>query len=101
MERYQQRTVVNRRFLRNDDTGGLDKGDIAPCFARVGDLVRLQADNSGIQYAMPDASPTFSSDNLLVPRNACHQRNAERLIDHYHQPKVAARLAAAVSYASP
>ncbi|MFH8790601.1 hypothetical protein [Streptomyces roseoverticillatus] len=50
---------------------------------------------------MPDAGCTFSSDNLLVPRNARHQRNAERLIDYCYQPKPAARLAAAISYASP
>ncbi|MEU1819607.1 spermidine/putrescine ABC transporter substrate-binding protein [Streptomyces roseifaciens] len=90
-----------RRFTGNDYTGDLNKGDIAACIAWAGDLVQLQADNSDIQYAVPDAGYMLSSDNLLVPRTARHQRNAERLIDYYYQPKVAARLAAAINYVSP
>ncbi|MFF7021998.1 spermidine/putrescine ABC transporter substrate-binding protein [Streptomyces klenkii] len=90
-----------RRFTGNDYTGDLNKGDIAACIAWAGDLVQLQADNTDIQYAIPDAGYMLSSDNLLVPRNARHQRNAERLIDYYYQPKIAARLAAAISYVSP
>ncbi|QLE74223.1 spermidine/putrescine ABC transporter substrate-binding protein [Streptomyces rectiverticillatus] len=90
-----------RRFTGNDYTGDLNKGDIAACIAWAGDLVQLQAGNSDIRYAIPDAGYMLSSDNLLVPRTARHQRNAERLIDYYYQPKVAARLAAAINYVSP
>ncbi|MBT2383454.1 spermidine/putrescine ABC transporter substrate-binding protein [Streptomyces sp. ISL-11] len=90
-----------RRFTGNDYTGDLNKGDIAACVAWAGDLVQLQADNPDIQYAIPDAGYMLSSDNLLVPQNARHKQNAERLIDFYYQPKVAARLAAAINYVSP
>ncbi|GGX80399.1 polyamine ABC transporter substrate-binding protein [Streptomyces hiroshimensis] len=90
-----------RRFTGNDYTGDLNKGDIAACIAWAGDLVQLQADNADIRYAIPDAGYMLSSDNLLVPRTARHQRNAERLIDYYYQPKIAARLAAAINYVSP
>ncbi|MFF7689949.1 spermidine/putrescine ABC transporter substrate-binding protein [Streptomyces syringium] len=90
-----------RRFTGNDYTGDLNSGDIAACIAWAGDLVQLQADNSDIQFAIPDAGYMLSSDNLLVPNHARHKRNAERLIDYYYQPKVAARLAASINYVSP
>ncbi|WP_338932240.1 spermidine/putrescine ABC transporter substrate-binding protein [Streptomyces netropsis] len=90
-----------RRFTGNDYTGDLNKGDIAACIAWAGDLVQLQADNPDIQFAVPDAGYMLSSDNLLVPNHARHKKNAERLIDYYYQPKVAARLAASINYVSP
>ncbi|MGI5530793.1 polyamine ABC transporter substrate-binding protein [Streptomyces syringium] len=90
-----------RRFTGNDYTGDLNSGDIAACIAWAGDLVQLQADNSDIQFAVPDAGYMLSSDNLLVPNHARHKKNAERLIDYYYQPKVAARLAASINYVSP
>ncbi|MEV4925237.1 extracellular solute-binding protein [Streptomyces roseoverticillatus] len=125
MERYQPRTVVEppgpaargrsgrvrlrrtrdrgriHRFTGNDCTGDFNKGGIAACIAWAGDLVQLQAGNTDIQHAIPTAGRRVSGDNLLVPRNTRHQRNAERLIDYDHQPKAAARLAAAISYAGP
>ncbi|MEU7132664.1 spermidine/putrescine ABC transporter substrate-binding protein [Streptomyces sp. NPDC046261] len=90
-----------RRFTGDDYTGDLNRGDIAACIARAGDLVQLQADNPDIRYAIPDAGYLLSSDNLLVPQQARHKRNAERLIDYYYQPEVAARLAAAIHHVSP
>ncbi|MCF3105894.1 hypothetical protein IPZ58_30570 [Streptomyces roseoverticillatus] len=123
MKRNQPRTVVDRRaLLRAGGAGAFAFGGAVtaagsatspvatarvtstratspPASPGAGDLVQLRADNTDTQYAMMDAGCTLSRDNLLVPRNAHHQRNAQRLIDYYHEPKVAARLAAAISYA--
>ncbi|GAA1370889.1 ABC transporter substrate-binding protein [Streptomyces beijiangensis] len=90
-----------RRFTGNDYTSDLDKGDLAACVAWAGDLIQLQADNKDIKYAIPSAGYLTSSDNLLVPAKARHQRNAERLIDYYYEPKVAAQLAAYINYVCP
>ena len=41
------------------------------------------------------------SDNSSVPNKSAHKTNAEALIDHYYDPKVAAELAAYVNYICP
>ena len=79
-----------RRFTGNDYTADLDKGDLAACIAWAGDIVQLQSDNPDVRYTIPDTGYMISSDNLLIPARARHQTNAERLIDYYYEPPVAA-----------
>ncbi|MBW5482823.1 polyamine ABC transporter substrate-binding protein [Streptomyces bambusae] len=90
-----------RRFTGNDYTSDLDKGDLAACLAWAGDVIQLQAGNPDIQYAIPAAGYLTSSDNLLVPAKARHKTNAEKLIDFYYEPAIAAQLAAFISYVCP
>ncbi len=90
-----------RRFTGNDYTADLSKGDIAACVAWAGDVIQLQADNPDIEYAIPAAGYITSSDSLLVPAQARHKTNAERLIDYYYEPPVAAQLAAYINYVCP
>lgn len=90
-----------RRFTGNDYTADLDKGDIAACVAWAGDIIQLQAGNPDIKYAIPAPGYITSSDNMLVPAKARHKTNAEKLIDYYYEPKVAAQLAAYINYVCP
>ncbi|WP_031054695.1 ABC transporter substrate-binding protein [Streptomyces sp. NRRL F-5702] len=90
-----------RRFTGNDYTADLSKGDIAACVAWAGDIIQLQTDNPDIEYAIPAAGYITSSDNLLVPAQARHKTNAEKLIDYYYEPPVAAQLAAYINYVCP
>ncbi|MFG2406231.1 polyamine ABC transporter substrate-binding protein [Streptomyces brevispora] len=90
-----------RRFTGNDYTADLDKGDIAACVAWAGDIIQLQAGNPDVKYAIPAAGYVISSDNMLVPVKARHKTNAEKLIDHYYQPHVAAELAAYINFVCP
>jgi spermidine/putrescine transport system substrate-binding protein len=90
-----------RRFTGNDYTSDLDKGDIAACIAWAGDLIQLQVDNPDIRYAIPAAGYMTATDNLLVPAQARHRKNATRLIDYYYELPVAAKLAAYINYVSP
>ncbi|GHD55860.1 spermidine/putrescine ABC transporter substrate-binding protein [Streptomyces goshikiensis] len=90
-----------RRFTGNDYTSDLDKGDLAACLAWAGDIIQLQAGNPDIKYSIPAAGYISSSDNLLVPAHARHKGNAEKLIDYYYEPAVAAQLAAYISYVCP
>ena len=41
------------------------------------------------------------ADNMLVPNLATHQVNAEKWINYYYDPEVAAKLAAYVYYICP
>lgn len=90
-----------RRFTGNDYTADLSKGDLAACVAWAGDIIQLQADNPDIRFAIPAAGYITSSDNLLVPAKARHKTNAEKLIDYYYEPPVAAQLAAYINYVCP
>ncbi|MFG2627293.1 spermidine/putrescine ABC transporter substrate-binding protein [Streptomyces sp. NPDC048473] len=90
-----------RRFTGNDYTADLDKGDIAACVAWAGDIIQLQAGNPDIKYAIPAAGYITSSDNMLIPAKARHKTNAEKLMDYYYEPPVAAQLAAYINYVCP
>ncbi|MFI0262750.1 PotD/PotF family extracellular solute-binding protein [Streptomyces sp. NPDC017056] len=90
-----------RRFTGNDYINDLSKGDLAACVAWAGDVVQLQQDNPDIGYAVPKAGYMTSTDNLMVPNRARHKKNAELLIDHCYEPKVAARIAAYINYVCP
>lgn len=90
-----------RRFTGNDYTADLDKGDIAACVAWAGDIIQLQAGNPDIKFAIPAAGYITSSDNMLIPARARHKTNAEKLIDYYYEPPVAAQLAAYINYVCP
>ncbi|MEU5169496.1 polyamine ABC transporter substrate-binding protein [Streptomyces mutomycini] len=90
-----------RRFTGNDYTADLSKGDIAACVAWAGDIIQLQADNPAIKFSIPSAGYITSSDNMLVPARARHKTNAEKLMDYYYEPPVAAQLAAYINYVCP
>ncbi|WP_406091984.1 spermidine/putrescine ABC transporter substrate-binding protein [Streptomyces sp. NBC_01013] len=90
-----------RRFTGNDYTADLDKGDIAACVAWAGDIIQLQAGNPDIKFAIPAAGYITSSDNMLIPARARHKTNAEKLMDYYYEPPVAAQLAAYINYVCP
>ncbi|MEU8706777.1 spermidine/putrescine ABC transporter substrate-binding protein [Streptomyces sp. NPDC048565] len=90
-----------RRFTGNDYTADLSKGDIAACVAWAGDIIQLQNDNPAIKYSIPSAGYITSSDNMLIPAGARHRTNAEKLMDYYYEPPVAAELAAYINYVCP
>lgn len=90
-----------RRFTGNDYTSDLTKGDLAACLAWAGDVVQLKADSPDVDFVIPDSGYLTSSDNLCVPNKARHKTNAERLIDYYYEPPVAAQLAAYINYVCP
>ncbi|MGZ0235175.1 polyamine ABC transporter substrate-binding protein [Streptomyces sp. CPS1] len=90
-----------RRFTGNDYTKDLVSGDVLACQAYSGDVIQLQADNPDIRFVVPEEGAELWSDSLMIPNRARHKANAERLIDYYYQPEVAAELAAWVNYVCP
>ncbi|MET9015516.1 extracellular solute-binding protein [Streptomyces olivaceoviridis] len=100
VERQVRRGQI-RRFTGNDYTKDLVSGDVLACQAYSGDVIQLQADNPGIRFVVPEEGAELWSDSLMIPDRARHKANAERLIDYYYAPEVAARLAAWVNYVCP
>ncbi|MFG2789450.1 spermidine/putrescine ABC transporter substrate-binding protein [Streptomyces sp. NPDC048419] len=90
-----------RRFTGNDYTKDLVSGDVLACQAYSGDVIQLQADNPHIRFVVPEEGAELWSDSLMIPDRAQHKRNAERLVDYYYAPEVAADLAAWVNYVCP
>jgi spermidine/putrescine transport system substrate-binding protein len=86
-----------RKFTGNEYAPDLDKGDIAACVAWSGDIVQL--DNA--EFVTPDSGVMLWSDNMMVPNKASHKTNAEKLMNYYYDPAVAAELAAYVNYICP
>jgi spermidine/putrescine transport system substrate-binding protein len=90
-----------RKFTGNDYSTDLAKGDIAACIGWSGDVIQLTAENEKIKFVAPDSGLMLWSDNMLIPNKSAHKANAEKLIDYYYDPSVAAQLAAYVNYICP
>ncbi|MFF9899774.1 spermidine/putrescine ABC transporter substrate-binding protein [Streptomyces longispororuber] len=90
-----------RRFTGNDYIKDLASGDVLACQAYSGDVIQLQADDPDIAFVVPEEGAELWAESLMIPNLARHKRSAERLVDHYYDPEVAARLAAWVAYVCP
>jgi spermidine/putrescine transport system substrate-binding protein len=90
-----------RAFTGNEYAQDLVKGNIVACEAWSGDIIQLQFDNPNIKFVAPEEGLSFWSDNMIVPNKAEHKTNAEKWMDFYYQPEIAAELAAWVNYICP
>jgi spermidine/putrescine transport system substrate-binding protein len=90
-----------RAFTGNEYAQDLVKGNVVACEAWSGDVVQLQFDNPDIKFVAPEEGLSLWSDNMIVPNKATHKANAEKLMDYYYDPQVAAEVAAWVNYICP
>jgi spermidine/putrescine transport system substrate-binding protein len=90
-----------RKFTGNDYVQDLASGNIVACEAWSGDVIAMQYDNPDIKWVVPEEGLGLWSDNMLVPNRADHKANAEKLMNYYYEPEVAATLAAWVNYICP
>ena len=90
-----------RAFTGNDYKELIVKGDVAACVAWRGDVVQIGYEDPNIVWVTPTEGCTFSSDNMLIPLGAAHKYTAEKWMDWYYKPDIAAQLTAYVQYVSP
>ena len=90
-----------RQFADANYGQSLSKGNFAASMTYSGDINQLQIDNPELELVIPEAGFILWSDNLLVPVGALHQANAEKWIDFYYRPEVAAQVAAWVNFITP
>lgn len=88
-----------RAFTGNDYIQDLAAGNLLACEAWSGDVAA--AENEDLVFVTPEEGLMIWADNMLVPNLATHQANAEKWIDYYYEPEIAARLAAYVYYICP
>ncbi|UTT38977.1 spermidine/putrescine ABC transporter substrate-binding protein [Glutamicibacter mishrai] len=77
-------------------------GDAIAGIVWSGDLVQMNFENDDQwEFVIPEAGGTLWSDNLMVPVASPRKTNAEKLMDFYYDPAVAAEVAAYVNYICP
>ncbi|MDN4615187.1 spermidine/putrescine ABC transporter substrate-binding protein [Leifsonia sp. F6_8S_P_1B] len=91
-----------RNIKGNSYLNDLKSGDTLAAICWSGDITQLNAEaGDNWQFALPEAGGTLWSDNFLIPIGSTRKANAEKLIDYYYQPEVAAEVAAWVNYITP
>jgi len=90
-----------RGFANANYGQALSKGDLVATMTYSGDINQLSKDNPALTLVKPEAGFILWSDNMLIPRGATHKTNAERWMNWYYNPKVAAELAAWVNFICP
>jgi spermidine/putrescine transport system substrate-binding protein len=91
-----------RQVKGNSYKEDLVSGDAVAVIGWSGDITQLNAENGDQwEFAVPESGGTIASDNMMVPIGARHKANAEKLMDYYYDPEVAATVAAYVNYICP
>ena len=91
-----QNPAVSNYYL-----AGLVKGTIAAGVAWAGDILFGQSENPDLGFTWPQGGGMLWTDNMVIPALARSRANAERLMNFYYQPEVAAQLAGYVRYTCP
>jgi spermidine/putrescine transport system substrate-binding protein len=90
-----------RSFTGNEYAADLASRNILAAIGWSGDVLQLQADDPDMQLVVPGDGGMLWSDNLMVPKGAGNKAGAEKLIDFYYDPRIAAEVAAYVNYVTP
>ena len=88
----------------NEYAVDLTSGDATAVIGWSGDMFILASENEGkFDFAIPESGGTISGDNLLIPSTATAEAKAgaEKLINWYYDPAIAAEVAAYVNYVTP
>lgn len=64
-------------------------------------LAQFEEDDPNYTFTLPETGGTLWSDNLMVPIASPYKTNAEKLMDFYYDPAIAAEVAAYVNYICP
>jgi spermidine/putrescine transport system substrate-binding protein len=94
----QVRQVKGNSYLED-----LRTGNAIAAIAWSGDilLAQFEEDDPNYTFTLPESGGTLWSDNLMVPIASPHKTNAEKLMDFYYDPAIAAEVAAYVNYICP
>lgn len=90
-----------RKFTGNDYAPDLAQGNIAACFAWAGDVVQLNRDNPAVKFFIPESGAVLLEDVMMVPEHAPNKEGAEKLINFYFDPEIAALVASYVNAFCP
>ena len=89
-----------RRFTGNDYTNDLTSGNLAIAVAYSGDVIQLQADNSDLEFLIPEEGGLIWADNMIIPTGGSVP-TASTYMNFVYDPKIAAQITAYVAYVPP
>lgn len=93
----QIRNIKGNAYLED-----LKSGDTLAAICWSGDITVINAEaGDHWEFAIPTGGGTLWNDNFLVPVGSAHKASAEKLINYYYEPEVAAEVAAWVNYITP
>jgi len=87
-----------RQVTGNDYMTSMENGDVVAAFAWSGDIATM---GKRFKFVIPESGGLLWSDDMMVPAMARHMINAQKLMDWYYDPEIAAEVAAWVAYISP
>lgn len=91
-----------RKVAGNSYKEDFISGDALAGIVWSGDITQMNFENNDRwQFAIPERGGTLWSDNMMVPMGATHKSNAEKLMNFYYEPEIAAEVAAYVNYICP
>lgn len=92
-----------RRVKGNAYLEDLKSGNAVAAIAWSGDIFTLRAEteDDNWKFVIPESGGTLWTDNMMIPITSTHRANAEKLMDYYYDPEVAAEVAAWVNYVCP
>jgi spermidine/putrescine transport system substrate-binding protein len=96
---------IVRQLQGNSYVDAMASGDVIVAIAWSGDvqglLVPDQSADQDFQWALPTEGGMLWTDNMVIPKGAENQGQAELWINFYYQPENAAAIEAWVNYVCP
>ncbi len=92
-----------RNIKGNSYLDDLQNGDTLAAICWSGDILALNGElgTEKFKFIIPSAGATIWNDTFVIPMGATHKANAEKLMNYYYEPEVAAEVAAWVNYVTP
>ena len=92
-----------RQVKGNSYLEDLRSGNAIAALAWSGDmfLAQLEEEDPNYTFQLPETGGTLWSDNMMIPVASPHKTNAEKLMNFYYDPAIAAEVAAWVNYICP
>jgi spermidine/putrescine transport system substrate-binding protein len=86
----------------NEYTQDLRDGNVWAVVGWSGDMFQLKAESEGkFDFVIAEEGGMIANDNLMIPSTATNNAAAEKLINYYYDPVIAAKVAAFVNYVCP
>ena len=106
LEEARQKLLVQRPLLAGylDTIEIRDKlvsGDLWAAQVYVGEGVVAAAKNPDVEYVIPKEGATLWVDNVLIPRDAKHKKNAHLFMNFILEPEISAGITNHYHYANP
>ncbi len=81
----------------------LEDGSAFAVIGWSGDITQINFENETekFKFVFPESGATLWNDTMMIPIASPRQEQAEKLMNYYYQPDVAAEVAAYVNYVTP